>query len=83
MKIKEGDQLRFKVLPGVLLAGKEGICRIEKFEKSQRCCSNRGIVDVVYIEIPNPGGDYIPFARYWPNEIAFAPMEGGEFLPFQ
>lgn len=76
MRIKEGDVLRFKISQGVLLAGKEGVCRIEKFEKSRRGA-------VVYIEMRNDEGEFTPSARYWPFDVSFAPIEGGEFLPFR
>lgn len=73
MRIQEGSVLCFRVEPGVLLAGMAGVCRINSFEKSRRGT-------VVYIDTQNEDGSYFErFARFWPFEIAFAPLESEEF----
>lgn len=73
INLKPGDELNFRIEPRTLLAGMTGACRINSFEKSRR-----GMV--VYIDTKNEDGSYLErFARFWPYEIAFAPLESQQF----
>lgn len=70
---KTGEVLNFKVQHGNLLAGMSGACRINSFEKSRRG-------RVVYIDTQKDDGSYVErFARFWPYEIAFAPLGSQQF----
>lgn len=65
--------VNFRIQPRTLLAGMTGVCRINSFEKSRHG-------RVVYIDLQKPDGSYIErFARFWPLEIAFAPLDSQEF----
>lgn len=71
--IAQGEILNFKVQPSNLLAGMTGVCRIDSFEKSRR-----GLV--VYIDtLQEDGSFFVRFARFWPHEIAFAPVGSDQF----
>lgn len=68
MKIQTGDVVNFQIQPRTLLAGREGVCRIDSFEKSRRG-------RVVYIDLQQEDGSFVErFMRLWPFEIAFAPV---------
>lgn len=73
INLKTGDELNFKIQPRTLLAGMTGACRINSFEKSRNGT-------VVYIDTKQADGSYFEkFARFWPHEIAFAPLGSEEF----
>lgn len=73
IRLKDGDVLKFRIEPHALLAGMTGVCRINSFEKSRR-----GVV--VYIDTQQPDRSYVErFARFWPYEIAFAPLTSEQF----
>ena len=72
MRLTKGEILNFKVQPSNLLAGMTGVCRIDSFEKSRR-----GLV--VYIDTQREDGTFSSFARFWPYEIAFAPVGSEQY----
>lgn len=73
INLKSGDELSFRVEHGNLLAGMTGACRINSFVKSRRGT-------VVYIDTKQDDGSYFErFARFWPYEIAFAPLGSEQF----
>lgn len=73
ISLKSGDVLNYRIQPKTLLAGKTGVCRINSFEKSRRGT-------VVYIDTQNEDGSFFErFARFWPYEIAFAPLGSEQF----
>ena len=61
--------MRFRIANGVLLAGLEGVCKIEKIDAQ----------GVVYIAICDDDGTLHSFGRYWPGDIYFAPLVAGDF----
>jgi hypothetical protein len=79
MKVKEGDILKFRLTRyACLMRGLEGVCRIDKFEQGGK----RRPGKIVYMDIQTDEGGFSPFGRYWPEQIEFAPVGGGEYQTY-